>query len=419
MKTVSKKEWFIFSGIYLMLLIMYAVVSPKHGHGSDDYCWTIWSTFSRENGLGNVYKCGTDYLPLYHYILFVFGKWQKVSAEIAPNLYVLKNITLLFEMIIGFQLFRLKYLQTKNFEKALLYSLFYMLNICVLFNSVIWGQVDGIFSSLVFLSLLFAYQKRILLSLVMYIIAINFKLQAIVFLPLLGILLLPSLLKKSNIFILIKSLVAIVLVQTIILIPFIKAGTLQQLIDVVFGSFHRYTVLSMNAFNFWHLVHSGNLMEVSDTIVFSGLTFKNWGVLLFLICSGIVFFPILKHTYFVIFKKSKAVFPLQKIILIAALIPLLFFYCNTEMHERYSHPAFGYLAILAIIYKKPFAYILGSIAYFLNLEKALLYFQLHNYETVVFHPIFISILYLITIVYLIITLYKTKGEEAPLLPIYE
>jgi hypothetical protein len=87
------------------------------------------------------------------------------------------------------------------------------------------------------------------------------------------------------------------------------------------------------------------------------------------------------------------------ILLVGALIPLLFFFFNTQIHERYSHPAFLFIIAFSFLRKRYFLYIIFSIAYFLNLEKALRAFDLH-YSTFIFGNRFIAGLYLITIIVL-------------------
>jgi hypothetical protein len=69
------------------------------------------------------------------------------------------------------------------------------------------------------------------------------------------------------------------------------------------------------------------------------------------------------------------------------------------MHERYSHPAFLFIIAYSFLRKSYYLYMIFSIAYFLNLEKALRAFDLH-YGIFIFGNRFIAGLYLITIIIL-------------------
>lgn len=97
--------------------------------------------------------------------------------------------------------------------------------------------------------------------------------------------------------------------------------------------------------------------------------------------------------------------------LIASLIPLLFFYFNTQMHERYSHPAFIFLILYAVIQNKPLPSIIGCLAYLLNLDAVLKSIVFQNYGVFIFSREFISALYLITIIWLYILLYDIKFKK--------
>jgi hypothetical protein len=96
------------------------------------------------------------------------------------------------------------------------------------------------------------------------------------------------------------------------------------------------------------------------------------------------------------------------ILLIGALLPVLFFFFNTQMHERYPHPAFLFITAYSFLRTRYFLYIIFSIAYFLNLEKALRAFDLH-YNAFIFGNRFIAGLYLITIIVLFRELMLTSN----------
>lgn len=394
-----------------LLFITYSIVFPHYGHGWDLFCWKEWCKNIFLNGLGNVYKSSTDYLPLYHYILYFFGKLQGSIELIDKNIYFLRIITLAFDFTAGYLIYSLSKTRYQDKNKALVFSLFFFLNIAYFYNTLIWGQVDGIMACFILFCLYFSIKGRIILSLVFLILSINLKLQAIIFIPLIGIILLPSLIKNYTHTNLLKWLSVVCITQLIIIFPFILSGDIGKVWGVVRNSVGRYPVLSMNAYNFWVLLYPDSFFTTKDSMLFLGLTLKNWGLILFFIFSFFALLPLLFNLYKIIFKKSSLPFNQETIILTSALIPFIFFYFNTQMHERYLHPAILFLALYAIIYNKYLVYIFGSLAYILNLEDVLRYLNLNNYYIIYFKSWFISVLMLITIIILFYNLYSKFNNE--------
>ena len=389
----------------ILLFTLCFVLMPKGGHDWDISCWKQWAEYIFENGLGNVYNSGTDYLPLFHYVLKIYGVFQGSLEKIGSNIHYLKSITLLFHCITGFFLISLIKKKDSNPDSIIISALFYLLNITILYNTLIWGQVDAILTCFSFITCYFAFKKKVLLSLVFTVLAINFKLQSIIFLPIVGLMLLPVIISTFSIRKLFEWILIPVFLQILILSPFMFSGTLDKLWLVVTGSVGKYPVVSMNAYNIWDFILSGDLFTMSDSKTFIGISYKQWGVFMFFATSCIALFPLLKSGYLSIKRKIDFNFPLEKFLLICSIIPLLFFYFNTQMHERYSHPAIEFLVAYSLYSKKPFIMINGCFAYFLNLEGVLKYMHLPNYGTLIFNRDFISTLYIITILWLFLDLF--------------
>lgn len=370
-------------------------------------CWKSWASYELEYGLNHAYKSGTDYLPLYHYVLYLFAKIQGNVEAIAAHIYLLRYFTLFIEFIAGFFLLKLIYDWNKNMCQSILYSLIYFLNIFMFYNSLIWGQIDGILAGLLFISFYFAFKQKISWSVTFYILALNLKLQAIIFLPVIGLILLPTMIGRFSWKNLFSWLWFPVYLQFFILIPFIIAGDMDRLWMVVTKSASRYPVVSMNAFNVWDLFLRGDLLHTSDMQTFGDISYYHWGLIMFFISSFFALFYLLKINYQQ-FKNIKEVLSLEKTLLIAGLIPLLFFYFNTQMHERYVHPALIFLACYSIFSKDYLPYILLSIAYFINMETVLNQFNLFGFESI---RVICSMLYLIVIMSIFTELYRKNGER--------
>ena len=153
---------------------------------------------------------------------------------------------------------------------------------------------------------------------------------------------------------------------------------------------------------------SGNLMQILDSHTFLGISYKSWSLFMFFTTSGIALLPLAKLGYLSIVNRTELNVPLDKILIVCTIIPLLFFYFNTQMHERYTHPAFIFLIAYSLRKKKPLIAIVGCLAYFLNLEDVLRFMKLDNYGTLIFNRDFISSLYLITIIWLFSDLFNFK-----------
>jgi hypothetical protein len=122
----------------------------------------------------------------------------------------------------------------------------------------------------------------------------------------------------------------------------------------------------------------------------------------------LIVFPLLKKYFEHYVKGMRLDFPLEKVFLLSALTASVFFYFNTQMHERYFHPALVSLAAYTFLTSNYFPFVLGSIAYFLNMERILQSLALTNYRTLIFHPVFIAVLFACLIIYLFYRLYSSR-----------
>jgi hypothetical protein len=165
-----------------------------------------------------------------------------------------------------------------------------------------------------------------------------------------------------------------------------------------------YPVVSMNAFNLWYLLLSTDPMQTSDHIIFIGLTYKTWGLILFFLFSFITLLPLMIT---VLEDKPYDLHFYQMVFLSSFLIAIIFFYFNAEMHERYIHPAIILCGIYAIISSDYISYFLLSVGYILNLEKLMRHMNLNNYGTFIFDAHVIALIYLIALVWGLFKLYTS------------
>lgn len=372
--------------------------------------WRLWSTYIFNNGLQNAYQSTTDYPPGYQYVLYIYTLLQSDQNGVSTNIYYLKFFTLLFHVLNSYLLF---WLFKKQPHEAFYASLVYLFNFSILYNGIVWGQVDDIFTCFVFIAFIASYQARILPALLSFLLAINFKLQAIIFAPPLFLLLLPVLRSRISPANLLKWVLIPLMMQVALILPFALNGDTHRILEVILHSGNRYPIVSASAYNFWCLMMEVNPYLVDDSLPFiASMSYKTAGLLLFFFFSFAALWPSLIAALKVPAGTPQPhPFNLRKGLITMGLIPLVFFFFNTEMHERYSHPALIFLFCYGFRSKRYLPFVLASGAYFLNLEDVLHWLSLKNYNTFIFSRDFIATLYLLAILHLFYDLYFIKREN--------
>lgn len=382
----------------VLLFALFIFILPPFNHQPDVGCWRRWAVYIFNNGLGNVYQSDTNYPPIFLYCLSIYGFLLDNIDSIRKNINWIKIVPMIFDFIP--LIFLITYKHFSFYKRK--YQSFLLLNLAYIYNSFIWGQVDSIHSTLSLLSIIIAFDYPIV-ACILYILALNTKLQAIIFFPALLIVLVPNIKSIKTI---VQLLLATAITQIIIIIPFILTGNLSNLVSVVLNSVGYWPKLSMNAFNFWHLAVSENPIKIKDNSTWILFSYKHVGMLLFFIFSAIILIPSFIKMITHVITKNKPNDKFKELMLLtSALITINFFFFNTQMHERYSHPALIFFFFYGIMSKRFELYILCSLAYFLNMEKVLGYLKIAHH-TFIFEPKFIACLFLATLFLGIFYVYK-------------
>lgn len=398
--------------IVVFLFILLALVSAHTGgFWFDIKCFNDWSLHIFKNGLDHAYGTWNNYMPVYQYVMWMYGKIAGSEKEIGHFIHHLKMFTILFDFL-GLW-FVYKWIDKKTDFFLLL--LFNMLNIAFVYNTVVWGQVDSIFTAMVFASLYYAYDRKMVLSALWFVFAINMKLQAIVFLPILGLIYLYIIAERKSIKQVLAAIMAIAVCQALLLWPFMTVdGGWELFWKVVTSADNTYPRIAGGAYNFWYFIVKGNPSDIEDsTILMAGLTYKRAGLLLFFASSFIAMWPLLKNVFRKLAGRAGSeIISKERLWLICALVPVLFMYFCTQMHERYCHPAFIFIVAYSFYTGRVVPYILFSVAYFINLEVQMRWLWLEDaYNTaLVFKPQFTASVYGILILYLFVRLY---GKDSP------
>jgi Gpi18-like mannosyltransferase len=381
------------SRIELMLLFaLYLIILPRVYMDYDMGFWREWALYLHKNGLKNAYNGPINYFPVYVYALYVYDLVQGTEANIIKHINDIKVLFVAFDFLPLVILcgFRQKLLK---FNIPYLYLL---LNIAYVFNSMVWGQIDSIYTNLAFLAIITALIYPVGGAL-LYALAINTKPQAIEFLPVIAIALLYGI-KTWKTFI--ATMLSVIALQVVILLPFLSTGGVGKLWHIsthVVGLYHN---LSICAFNIWYLLSRANPYFVNDQDIFFLFSYRTIGLLMFSIAAVAALYPLFKR---ILLLRNKRIeidnLTCETLFLSTGLLCLYFFYFNSQMHERYADPIIIFFFFYGVVSKNYKLYILASIPYFLSLDKCFPdYLPIVHYK-IIYASVIIAFWYTATVAY--------------------
>jgi len=393
--------------VILLLFGLLLLLVPHAGFTDDVNCWVRWSTYGFEHGLGNVYQVSdNNYNPLYHYVLWLYGQLCGSVESIQTHRHWLKAFTLVFDFAGAFWAASVVPERTRRFGLALLL----LVNIGYLYDTLVWEQVDGIYSALSFGAVLLAARQRAVASTLLFVLALAAKTQAIMFLPTLLLLWAPQWWTRPAR--LGWGILAAAALGLLLLAPFIWGGWenyLPRIIAINAEAANKNPIISMHCFNLWYwLMPNADAVWQPDTQQLAGLSYHLWGLLLFAGSLALALLPVLLVAVRQLRSRGglTAAASLPLVLLSTGLVPLLFAFFNTEMHERYWHAALLFIAAYAFLSRNYWPIGLVSVAYFLNLEGTLHYLELHNYQVLLFQPRFVAALFGVAIVVAFASLFR-------------
>ena len=372
--------------IWLFFYLLLCFLTPHFSYEGDTIEWLRWANYIQQKGITTVYQSDINYPPVFLYVLWFYQHIFNSPQLISENLIWLKYLVLFFDLLPFLILY---FLRQESFRYLLFLSI--VLNIGYLHNSIIWGQIDSLPSFFAVFSIFFV-PIHIPLSAVLMALALLSKFQVIIFTPLLALAFLNfyGICWKK----IIQFKLVFTVTITILLLPFIVGSQLHHFLSMLGNQVGLYPACSLNAFNFWYLVFSKNPLLVMDDTIYIGLSYKTWGLIMFFLFSALILIPYLYRLYI----KEKV--PLELYFLTTALIVLLFFYFNTEMHERYSYFALLPLFIFAYYSHNWIPFFALSILYFLNADLILGFVLPFNLNIPIFQKT-IALLFFGLILYLI------------------
>ncbi|WP_149867303.1 hypothetical protein [Solirubrum puertoriconensis] len=409
--------------LYLLYFVMLLLVVPHAGFSGDVDCWWRWSDYILQEGLPNIYQFpDVNYNPLYPYVLWLYTKLMGTHEKIMHYRHALKGFTLLFDFAGAFAAVSL----AKGKERRFMLALLLLFNVGYMYNTLAWEQIDAIYTFLGFMAVLLALRGNTVVSVLCLLLALNTKAQSIIFLPPLLLLWLPQWLRSARRQV-VPALGIAAVVQVLILAPFIWFGSVNygpRIAQINLHAADMYPHLYVGANNLWTIIAPDSPLKLleswTDLAVAHGLTYRQWGMLMFMAASAVALLPLLALAW----RSWRANRLLERselalVLLSFGIIPLLSTYFNTQMHERYWHPAILFLAAYAFLTRRYWLYVVLSIAYFLQLESILHYLELRKYTVLLFDKYFIAGLFTLLIVGAMVELYwqalrtlRASGQRA-------
>ena len=379
----------------LLLFILYLFILPRVYMDYDMGFWRQWALQIHQHGLANAYNSSINYFPVYIYGLYIYDLLQGTEANIIHNINSIKILFVCFDFLplVVLCAFRQKLLAFK------IPHLFLLLNVAYVFNSMVWGQIDSIYTNLAFLAIITGILYPVG-GLLLYVLALNTKQQAIEFLPIMAIVLFFSIRNLKTVAIALTCAVAL---QLALLLPFISTGGAGKLSQIAMNTVGLYHNLSISAFNIWYIIARGNPYFINDTDTYILLSYRTIGLMLFGIAALLVLIPLFKRV--LLLRKSNLSFDEQSYKLLflgTGLLCLFFFYFNTQMHERYAMPIIIFFFFYGVASKNYKLYILASIPFILSLDKAFTfpdgYLPIVHYK-IIYASQVLAIWYTATVIY--------------------
>src|SRR3989339_574333 len=402
--------------MYFLLLLFGFVVRllliPVPGFKADMAFWKGWGLAVADKGIiWLVNNTNYNYPPGFAYILDLIGKIYKLFADpYDVNQYWMDTNLLylfLFKLLIiasdiGIVFLIIKISEKLRMKWGWLLGVMFFLNPAVIFDGVIWGQVDQ-FGLFLFLGAIYFFiDEKPLLASVIFTMAWLMKWQNILFIPIFYL----FIYRRYSFDVLIRSVAVSLVTFVIVTFPFWINREMASLFNLFTVNSNWFPWYSLNAFNGWWIASGLNGMGISDkTLVLGTINAKQLGLLLFCL-----FYFIASLNIFLA-KKEEA---LKQFVLSSALVVLSFFHLLTQSHERYLFHLLGFV-IMFYFFKieKKLMNVLSLLSVvtfgiFLNMYVGMAF----NYPDQVYWPfsteiarsftLFISILQIIVFIYIFV-----------------
>lgn len=312
---------------YILIICMCGMLmrNAMLPHTSRDmwlYLERWYNYFAEHGGFKAVGDDVGDYTPMYYYYIAFLTYFKSSSPQFG-----LKILSIVFDFITAIYAMRIVELKEKDTHLPLIaFAAVFCLPTVVL-NSAEWGQCDVIYSCFLVMCLYYLMKGSDRTAMIMFGISLSFKLQAIFFAPLIGILLFKKKIKPLN-------LLWIPAVYVISIIPAtIAGGDFLRLLTVYFRQSGQYEDLCMSLPNLWALWEEVENTELAKAgIFFAGA------------CVVTVMYYYITRRELKITRNTMVALAMISAFIVPFVLP--------HMHERYFYLSEVMFVIFAFYYRK-------------------------------------------------------------------
>ncbi len=367
---LQNKSILILLGLALFFRILCACLCQ--GFASDTACFYNWAQRLWTNGFAGFYSPDyfCDYPPGYLYVLRLLGGLFAafdIHTISGASLLILKLPALLCDMVTGALIYKYA---CKHFTSgtAVFLSAIYLFHPAVFINSVIWGQVDSVFTLLVLLSCILLTENRPKPAYFLFALSILIKPQTLLFAPLILCNLAEQYLNRKPFKDILRNILGGILSLVMIVLLCLPFG-LDKVISQYTDTLSSYPYAAVNAFNLWGLL--GKNWASQDSML-GFLTYSQWGTLFIVamtVISLIIFYKRRNHS--------------DRYYVTGAFLVCSMFLFSVRMHERYLFPVmimllFTYIHNQEKEYLKSYGIL--SCCHFANVFWVLYYYDPSHYS---------------------------------------
>ncbi|MDD2409900.1 MAG: hypothetical protein PHD03_04210 [Bacilli bacterium] len=363
---IKKNNLIIFT-IFIIIIALYARLKLYDFYTPDYNGIEIWFNHFKNNGgllaLNNpIGDYNTPYLILLSLLSYLPFK----------QIYIVKIMLTIFDIFLAISASMLTYEIMKSNKNHKYYSLLTFMIVfispLVIFNSAFWGQCDALYSAFALLSIYFLLKNKFTLAFLFLGISLAFKLQAIFILPVFIILYFEK--RKFSVL----NFILLLIPNLILSLPALILGMpINYWLKIYFNQIESYQMLTLNFINIYKL-----FPNYSDYL-------RDFGIIFALLICFIVLFVILN---------KKINWNKEKIISLTLWFTIVLTYVLPSMHERYLFLG-EVLAISYYICHKKNLFIL----IFIIINSFITYTNYLTNSIVSINIVFLSLLYLVSIVY--------------------
>lgn len=351
-KKIFNKEYLLLLLILIFGTIIRLILIDKTGT-NDAASFYLWSKFLTQNKISDLYESlpfgYLPYPPLYYYILKVLGYLIQILNAWNNHwlaYLLIRSPILTAELITALLIFKISkgYL---NVKKASICAGFYFLHPVIIYNSMIWGQIDSVIIMFSLLSLVLIHNRKIYTGLIIYASSVLIKLQSLAILPLILYLLWYFPEKRK----IVKAIVVSVIFGISIFFPILITKGILWTVQYFIQLPNQYPYTSVYAYNIWSMFG----FMVPDNLKIGIIPYKYLGIGLFWLVAGFILIKL----------KNNSKLSILRLVFAGFLLYFDFAYFSTRMHSRYFIYSLGFIAPFFIA--EPFICIMLSILIFLNL----------------------------------------------------